>query len=137
MINDDRKTLLEVYSEYNRHLRNWLILFGVGIIGVIFSNDLLIGALTASNNFKDALIYFAIGVGLQIAIAVINKYYNWRNYYLESHPISTKEKDADSKRKFWLFADWIWVDWLVDLLTIIFFVCGLYEVYQAVFAILG
>ena len=84
---------LDLYSDYNRVLRNWLVAFGAGVPATILINDKLLNKFVVSGDLGNYFVaLFFIGIMLQVCLALINKYMNWINHYYSFKGIKLPNK---------------------------------------------
>lgn len=68
------------YLAYTGALRAWFVGFGVGGPALIYANDYVREAVVNKGALKEITTLFLVGALLQIGIALLNKYVNWRVY---------------------------------------------------------
>jgi hypothetical protein len=108
----------QLYADYNKIMRTWLVAYGIGGPILFATNDHLNAVLICSPHAKIIVGLFLIGVGLQVLNAFINKWAGWHVYSGEYTPAYQDTKSY----MFWLaINDWHWLDFLIDLSTIILF----------------
>jgi hypothetical protein len=107
------------YKEYNSALRTWFLTFGVGCLAALVSDKDLRTTLHGHGNLRLVAALLICGVACQIAVAIINKYMNWAVYRAHVNP-----KHAGTRTT--VIAEWlcdqVWIDFLLDALTLILFV---------------
>ena len=80
---------LNLYSEYNKSLRTWLVGFGIGVPAIFIINEKAQDKLTSSENAEFIIYLFLAGAASQILMALINKIVTWCAYYKHE---TSKEK---------------------------------------------
>ena len=123
--------LFASYGDYAKQLRAWLVTFGLGGPVLFFTKPELFEKLSA--NTRVAVVWaFLGGCGLQIFLAVLNKYINWVNY---NYCQKLLKNPAYKQSKFERATDWtsdqIWIDFVIEVLTIVAFVYAVYQVTSA------
>jgi hypothetical protein len=124
---DDGSGSYEAYAEYSKNLRTWFVGFGIGGPVLILSNAGIYTAIKTNSHARTIFGAFALGIFLQILLAVVNKYTNWANY------LTAQSGDTQSKLRgfcYWLGAQ-IWIDLLVDALSALAFLTAAYQLLQA------
>ncbi len=108
----------EVYSEYAKTLRVWLVSYGIGAPVLFTTSDTFAEKVLASGSAETIAIAFLFGVGAQVALALLNKNAMWACYY------AAENADFKGARLFRM-ADWFsrqyWIDILLDLGTFALF----------------
>ena len=109
----------QLYSDYNKLMRTWLVAYGIGGPVLFATNDHLNSALIRSQHSTVIAILFLIGVGLQVLNAFINKWCGWHIYTGEYTPKYQKT----CTYKFWsAINNWHWLDFTFDATSIILLV---------------
>jgi len=122
------KAALEAYGYCTNILRAWFGAYSIGVPALILSSDKLRQTMLASGHSKPVLSCFAGAIALQVFLTFVNKYSQYGVY----------ERYGSSKTKNWLTAgavsisDWMWVDFLSDVGTIIFLVIGSFMIFDIV-----
>lgn len=117
----DHARFESTYADYNRVLRTWFVAFGAGTPGALLLS-VETRVLVAKAEYSALIIWaFAIGVILQISLAVLNKYIAWCNAYIED-----KKEQDESTISYVIhvvadLTDKIWIDLLADLITLVLF----------------
>lgn len=105
------KDLFVNYSEYNKTLRTWFVTFGVGGPALFLATPSLAQKLYAAGHLDTVIWYFLAGSGLQILIAIINKFAGWYEY-----------RACRENKIFGGFWGWVsslfWLDQILDVLTV-------------------
>ncbi len=114
---DDSKTraLEEAYRQHSNNFRTWLIAFGIGAPVFLAANDKAWAAFLAAPNARCIAYLLLLGAGLQIGLALIDKYADW--FCLSAENGRTSKDSAKAKAGGW----WLRNDWpsvLIDLATI-------------------
>jgi hypothetical protein len=125
------KSALEAYGYCTNILRAWFGAYSIGVPALILSSDKLRQTMLASGLSKRVLSCFAGAIALQVFLTFVNKYSQYGVY----------ERYGSSKTRNWLTAgavsisDWMWVDFISDVGTIIFLVIGSLMTFDIVAAI--
>jgi|SRR5579859_2315950 len=121
-VEDDRqqkKSHFDNYSDYSRTLRAWLVAYGIGGPVLFVSNKELAAKVGTSAHAEEIIIAFLLGVALQIALALINKWSAWHMYAGAGDP----DYQRSWRYHFWGFInDQSWVDFWIDVLSIAAFI---------------
>lgn len=72
---------LNLYAEYNKTLRAWLVGFGFGVPALFIVNDAARAKLVAAQNAKCIIWLFLAGAAAQVVMALINKIVSWCAYH--------------------------------------------------------
>ena len=118
----------EVYAEYSKILRTWLVGYGVGVPALILSQKELWEKLAKSESIETIAILFIFGVILQVIISLTNKSIMWASYYgAHNTPfkICNCYKIADTLSKYY------WIDLIFDLATIGFYTYATYQCFKS------
>jgi hypothetical protein len=116
----------EVYSEYNKILRSWLVGYGVGLPVFIVSIQNVL-AITNKHYLKYVLISLVIGILSQIISTLINKICNWlvyRSYSDNTFPEKFPYKQGIAISKMFV------IDVIFDFSSIISYVIASYFTYK-------
>ena len=120
----------KAYEDYSKTLRTWFVAFGVGAPLVLLTNEKLSTKLAASPLLPPLVAAYAIGVGLQVLLAIVNKNAMWACYYGEV------ENSFQSTRRYKV-ANWLsqqyWIDAAFDFLTAVLFGLATFRVFRIVF----
>lgn len=126
-VNKEEVAFFEVYKEYAGHLRTWLVGYGVGLPALILSNQHFYDLLSKAGNLRFVGIFIMCGLLPQVVLAIANKYLNWISYWGELDKVNKKSK-------IYLLVDgiseWIIVDFLVDIITIVCYISGTWLIFQ-------
>jgi hypothetical protein len=114
------KAALDAYGYCTNILRAWFGAYSIGVPALVLSTDKLRQALLASKWNQAVLCCFAGAIALQVFLTFINKYTQYGVYerYGTSKTMNWFTKGSES------ISDWIWVDFIADVGTIIFLVVG-------------
>ena len=117
------------YDEYSKTLRTWFVAYGVGVPVLFLSNEQLWPMLRNAGTVRLLATLFLAGVTAQVLLAVANKYAMWALYYGET-------RDDFQRRKRYRLADWFseqfWVDFIVDVASLVMFGLGTYTAFRSV-----
>ena len=112
------KLLWDSYAEWSKHLRTWLVAYGIGAPVLFLNRKEIWDIVAASPRGRLIAFLFLGGVTLQIGLATLNKWSSW-GYYT-----SWQWRKANKPRWYpltrWL-VDQFWIDALVDLATLVAF----------------
>ncbi len=120
----------ENYAEYNRTLRAWFVIFGVGGPATFIVNRDLTARLAGSGSFTCVAILFLIGAGAQVLIAFINKMASWCAYYGEADRRFARGR---LYRLMMRVNNQFWLDVVMDLASIVTFALAI----TRLFAVFG
>jgi len=115
----DSKGHFEEYANYSKSLRYWFLVFGIGAIVLLVTNKDLFSHMKHSATIGLVVCLF-LGVILQILLTLLNKYVQWNLYEhtLDHDPDEDKAVEDTLACK---IANMIWIDLIIDCLTILFF----------------
>lgn len=85
-VSPDAEAFAAAYRQHATTLRNWFVAYGVGGPVVLLTNSTLLAALKASSDLATVGWSFLLGVGLQVLLALIDKYADWICYRHALHP---------------------------------------------------
>ena len=128
--NDDEiaKAALEAYGYCTNVLRAWFGAYSIGVPALVLSTDKLRQPLLASGHSKSALGCFVGAIALQVLLTFINKYTQYGVY----------ERYGTAKTRNWFTAgsesisDWILVDFVADVGTIVCLVAGSLAIFNII-----
>lgn len=120
---------LNAYGEHARTLRTWLVAYGIGAPVLLMTNDSFSLAVRESGSAKLMAGFFLAGVALQVLLSAINKGSMWGLYYGET--ALTFKRSAWYKLAFGL-SERYWIDFVVDVVTLILFVVATWKAFFAV-----
>jgi hypothetical protein len=72
---------LNLYAEYNKTLRAWLVGFGFGVPAMFIINEAAQRRLIESANAKCIIWLFLVGAASQVLMALLNKIVSWCAYH--------------------------------------------------------
>ncbi len=72
---------LNLYAEYNKTLRTWLVGFGFGVPALFIINEAAQNKLIGSQNAKCIIWLFLVGAASQVLMALLNKIVSWCAYH--------------------------------------------------------
>jgi len=117
------------YAEYSKTFRSWMVAYGIGGPVLLLTSRDAPAALAKSPHLQSIVTLFVLGVGLQIVLALINKWAAWHMYrgafalYQQEH--GDPECDGHFSTKTYRFWRWLnkqsWIDFLVDIGALSFF----------------
>ena len=108
----------QVYSDYNKLLRSWLVAYGVGGPILLATNDTLNKAFIHYKYSNYIVWLYLIGVLFQVGVAFINKWAAWQMYSGEYEV----EHQNSNLYKFWdCVNDQSWIDFCADFIS-----CGVF-----------
>lgn len=103
------------YAEYSRTLRAWLVAYGIGGPVLFATNDGLAAKVESSGRSSSVISLFLVGVGLQILLALINKWCAWHMY----RGAGDLPYQHTRQYRFWYVVNEnSWLDLVVDLVSI-------------------
>lgn len=103
------------YAEYSRTLRAWLVAYGIGGPVLFATNDSLSNKVETSGKSGSVISLFLVGVGLQIFLALVNKWCAWHMYRGAGDAAYQRTRQY----KAWhLVNENSWIDLVVDLVSI-------------------
>jgi len=98
----------DVYTEYAKTLRVWLVSYGIGAPVLLSTNELFSARILDSGNARIIAVLFLSGVGAQVLLALLNKNAMWACYYGSDNP------SFQSTRRYKV-ADWLSRQYWIDL----------------------
>ena len=111
----DREEYLKAYQEHAKTLKTWFVAYGIGVLILLISRDLLWNALIKSGYAMLVGCLSLAGVSAQVLVVICNKVANWFCYYGEFKP-AFKSKWAYKVSRW--FEGQFWVDCSLDLITL-------------------
>ncbi len=110
------KLLWEAYAEWSKHLRTWLVAYGIGAPILFLSRKEVWDVLATSPNRRIITVLFLGGVASQVVLATVNKWSSWGYYSVEQSP-------SLYANAWWApLAKWLvnqfWMDVVIDLVTL-------------------
>ena len=121
------------YAEYNRVLRNWFVAFGVGVPGALLLSPETKAILADAESGSLAMIFLLAGSGLQILLALFNKYVAWSNDLIEYRKFYPRESARPIGKFVSSLAsltERIWIDIVIDVVTTFLFLVSLFLLYD-------
>lgn len=107
----------DVYHEYAKTLRTWLVGFGVGA-PVIFLTQDFVRQMIIDTAWHGLLIsLFLLGVGCQVVLALVNKWINWYLYFCQDQG----QIDSPTYDRVKSFSQWYMFDLMLDVITVVCF----------------
>ncbi|KPK50331.1 MAG: hypothetical protein AMJ84_11610 [Acidithiobacillales bacterium SM23_46] len=123
----DAQGYYQNYAEYNRTLRAWFVVFGVGGPATLIVNRDLTANLAQAGTLAYVVALFLIGAGAQVLIALVNKTASWYAYAAELHPELAKTPN----HRFWAWVNQRFIlDVVMDLTSIITFALAIWELFR-------
>jgi hypothetical protein len=115
------------YAEYNRTLRAWFVVFGVGGPATLIVNQELSLQLARAGALRYVVGLFLVGAAAQVAIALVNKTASWYCYAAELHPRLVRAP----AHRFWAWVNQQFIlDVAMDLTSIATFALAIWELFQ-------
>ncbi|MGE0151445.1 MAG: hypothetical protein AB7R90_02425 [Reyranellaceae bacterium] len=108
----------DVYADYNRMLRTWFVLFGVGAIAALIGSKELVDGLKSEGTLRIVVLFLAIGAAAQIVLAFVNKTAAWCQYYGECNEDFGNGRICKFARK---VSAYYWLDLVADVATMVCF----------------
>ena len=111
------------YAEYSKTFRSWMVAYGIGGPVLLLTNKDAPDALAKSPHLQLIITLFVLGVGLQILLALINKWAAWHMYKgaFSLYQRDTRDPEYDGHEKSKLYGLWriinkqSWIDFFVDV----------------------
>jgi hypothetical protein len=126
---DSSAELFKAYEGYSQTLRTWLVAYGVGGPVLLLTNEKLWTLIAKSGCARAIAIALLVGVALQVVLAALNKAVMWGSYYGEIEVTFRTERRYQVA--IWL-AKQFWIDFAVDLLSMVIFGWATYRVFTIV-----
>ena len=123
----------KAYAEYNKVLRTWFVAFGVGVPGALLLSPDTKTILSTAESGNLAIVLLLTGSGVQIFSAFLNKYIAWCNdliLYRKHFPGDTDRPIGSFVTGLASLTERIWIDILVDVVTIVFYLTSLSFLYD-------
>lgn len=108
---------LNLYNEYNKTLRAWLVGFGFGVPALFIVNEPAQEKLIHASSFHCIIWLFLAGAAAQIFMALLNKTISWCAYYNHSHPT----KAVKLVKCLAAMENWFFIDVILDIISLISF----------------
>ncbi len=130
----NKECYAQQYAEYSKTLRNWLIVYGVGGIGVVIvEKDCFAKPDTGDRQL--IILFFAVAVFSQIIISVLNKWYNWKIYsdlLKKEEEKNTERHQEIYKKRVHSYDRWFFVFNIIsDIIAFLCFLIATILVYEA------
>lgn len=126
----------KAYEEYSKTLRTWLVAYGIGAPVLLLNSDQLRVLILKSGQARIIGIMFLAGVGIQVALAAVNKAIMWYCYHdAECRNATTPSAGENASWLdgfMWWLGSQIWIDFLADLSSGILFVWGTAKIFAIV-----
>lgn len=114
------------YAEYNRTLRAWFVVFGVGGPATLIVNKDLSLQLAQAGALRYVVALFLVGAAAQVAIALINKTASWYCYAAELHPKLARTP----AHRFWAWVNQQFIlDVVMDLASVVTFSLAIWKLF--------
>lgn len=113
------------YSEYSKTLRSWLVAYGIGGPVLFLTNKEVSSRVADSGDAGTIVLFFLIGVGLQILGSVINKWAAWYMYRGADNPVF---RSTTTYKRWECVNRQSWIDILVDVVSLLAFVVATWVV---------
>ena len=104
----------EQYWRYASSLRDWLVVYGVGGIVLVFKEDALFDNAGRDNLVSVIIGSFLIAVAAQIVMAFIRKWIHWFIYYGQAEN-RTETRWYDHIVH---LSKWVWLDIVADIVSL-------------------
>ena len=115
------------YADYSRTLRAWLVAYGIGGPVLFVTNQTVATRVASSNHANLIISAFLLGVGLQILLALINKWGAWYMYRGAGDP----EYQKSLPYRCWdTINSWSWFDFLIDVFSLLAFITATWKVFN-------
>lgn len=115
MADTDLQRRFELYSDYGRTLRLWLVAYGIGGPVLFLTRDEVYQRILASGRGPTIVILFLLGTLFQVVSSAINKWAAW--YVYRAGRDEESEEAFPYSAAFWI-SDQFWIDLLLDIGTI-------------------
>lgn len=124
------KEHFDVYWRYCSSLRNWFVAFGVGGCILFISDKAKIFQEVSQPIKVTIVVFFIVGVIVQIVLALINKWTQWHVYWGEENVDFQK---TYRYKIFYKISNWFWIDMLADVVTVVAFAIATVNVFKVLF----
>ena len=74
----------DLYREYAKTLRAWLVGFGIGTPAVFFTQDQIRHVIVTAGGHGWLIALYLVGVACQVGVALINKWVSWYVYLCQT-----------------------------------------------------
>lgn len=111
-----RTSHFQNYADYSRTLRAWLVAYGIGGPVLFVTNDKITERVAESCYASEIIVMFLLGVGLQVFLAMVNKWGAWHMY----RGAGDAAYHATWRYKLWYFInEQSWLDFWIDLTSLV------------------
>lgn len=118
---DETKLLFDNYAEYARTFRTWMVAYGIGAPVLLTTNETVAARLAASPVVGTVVHLFLAGVGLQVLLALLNKWSAWHGYAAAEEPA----RAASLRYRLWArIGELSWLDLAIDVASLLAFACA-------------
>lgn len=122
---DQRDGHFQNYSDYSRTLRAWLVAYGIGGPVLFLTNDSLAERVSSSGYANQIVVAFLVGVTLQVALALVNKWGAWHMYA----GAGARKYQRTWRYRFWGYINaQSWIDFWVDVFSLVAFAWATWRV---------
>lgn len=118
----------DIYTEYSKVLRTWLVAYGVGVPALILSQKDLWQRLATSGQIQLIVILFIVGVTVQVMLAIVNKSIMWISYYGNINP---RFKSSKWHSLSITIAKYYFIDFIIDIISIGTYAVASYYCFQS------
>jgi len=129
------------YTEYSKTFRSWMVAYGIGGPVLLLTSKDAPQNIAKSPHLQLIVTLFIVGVGVQILLALINKWAAWHMYKgaFSMHQLQGGDPDCDNHHdtltyRFW---KWInrqsWIDFLCDVGAVTVFSIATWLVLKVLF----
>jgi len=113
----------EVYADYNRMLRAWFVVFGVGSIAALLGSEKLVDGLREALALRCVVVLLLAGAAAQVVLAFINKTAAWLLYFGECDKAFSDSWICKVANR---LSAWYWIDIFADVVTMAFFAAAIF-----------
>jgi len=124
---DDKDVLFGDYDEYAKILRTWFVAYRIGGPLLLVSNHAIRTRITTSGWCRWIALAFLTGVGFQVLLTIANKTALWGCYRAARQP---RLIERPIYRAAQWFAYTLWVDLLIDVLSLLAFSWATYKGFE-------
>jgi hypothetical protein len=125
----DRDGHFSNYAEYSKTFRSWMVAYGIGGPILLLTSKDAPQSIAKSPHLQAIVTLFIVGVGIQIFLALINKWAAWHMYKgaYSKHQKEENDPDGDNHHesvtyKFWKWINRLsWIDFCCDVGAVIVF----------------
>jgi hypothetical protein len=115
------------YAEYNRTLRAWFVIFGVGGPATLLAREGLAERLAAAGELGLVAALFVLGAAAQVLIALLNKTASWFAYHGE---LSKPFRRTRRYRAMTWVNNQFWLDVAMDMVSIAAFATAIWRLFS-------